>query len=101
MADRYLFNTSGDYVAFVVGSNLFSPSCEWIGFVPQANEVYHPDGQFLGYITDDDRVFCKRSERRMRSLRPLKPLRPLRPLKPLRRLRMMRPPYPYTDYIGR
>ena len=98
MAVRYIFNTSGDYVAFVQNENLFAPNTEWIGFIKNGNEVYYPDGQFLGYILSDDRIVRKKYELpKLRQLRPLTPLRPLRPLTPLRRLRMPRLPYPYED----
>lgn len=97
-AIRYIFNTSGNYVAFLKEGNVFTPSCEWIGFISGGNEVYSTDGTFMGYLLDDDRIVRRRNEPiRPRLMRPLHPLRPLRPLSPLRRLRMLRLPYPYED----
>ena len=40
MSVRYIFNTSGNYVAFISGDNLFNPDCDWIGFIKNGNEVY-------------------------------------------------------------
>lgn len=98
MTVRYIYNTSGQYVAFFDGKNVFSPDCTWIGFVHQANEVYSPDGTFMGYLANDDRIIRNRIDvPRLRQIRPLRPLRPLRPIRPLRRLRMPRLPYPYED----
>ena len=95
---RYIFNTSGDYVAFIVGGYLFSPQCEWTGFIQNGNEVYNSNGEFIGYVSADDRIVFNRLEaRRARLLRPMRPMRPLRPLRPLRRLRMPRLPHPWVD----
>jgi hypothetical protein len=100
MAARYIFNTQGNYVAFIEDNHLFSPERDWIGFVVNGNEVYQRDGKFLGYLLKDDRIAKKRNERRPRMAPPLRPSRPLRPLRPLRRLRMPRLPYPYEDVFA-
>lgn len=101
MAARYLFNTAGNYVAFQQGTNVFSPSADWLGFVIGGNQLYSTDGYFLGYVLDDDRVAKNTTEPPRPQLsafqRPMRPLRPLRPLKPLKRLRKPRLPYPYVD----
>jgi glycosyltransferase involved in cell wall biosynthesis len=98
MSLRYVFNTSGDYVAFVVGDNIFDPDSDWLGFIRNGNEVYGTDGEFVGYLLEDDRVVRNRAEmRRMRLARPFRPMRPFRPFRPFRRLRMPRLPYPYED----
>jgi len=101
VAARYLFNTAGNYVAFQQGTNVFSPSADWLGFVIGGNQLYSTDGHFLGYILDDDRVAKSTTERPRPLLstfqRPMRPLRPLRPLKPLKRLRKLRLPHPYVD----
>lgn len=99
MSVRYIYNSNGQYVAFISGENLFNPNCEWIGYVLNGNEVYNPNNaSFIGYVLDDDRIARKVNEfQKLRPLKPLRPLRPLRPLKPLRRLRTPRLPYPYED----
>ena len=101
MATRYLFNTAGNYVAFQQGTNVFSPSADWLGFLVAGNQLYSTDGHFLGYVINDDRVARDTSERVRPQLsalqRPLRPLRPLTPLRPLKRLRKPRLPHPYVD----
>jgi hypothetical protein len=98
MAVRYLFNTEGDYVAFVQGANVFAPDADWIGFVRNGNEFYRRDGTFAGYILDDDRVARKRNDSPRRRLpRPFKPFKPFKPFRPLKRLRMPKLPWPYED----
>ena len=101
MSVRYLFNTAGNYVAFQQGTNVFSPSADWIGYLQGGNQLYSTDGQFLGYVLNDDRVARNKTERKLSQLsgfqRPMRPLRPLKPLKPMKRLRKPRLPYPYED----
>lgn len=99
MAVRYIYNTMGDYVAFVQDNkNLFDPDCNWLGFISNGNEVYLKDGAFLGYLIDDDRIVKDTTEVNKANIPiPLHPLRPLRPLRPLKRLRMTRLPHPYID----
>lgn len=102
MSIRYLFSSSGEYVAFLQQGYMFAPDCEWIGFVPSGNQVYSSDGTFFGYLLDDDRVARRKDEpRRPRVMRPMRPMRPLRPLRPLKRLRMPRLPYPWEDAFDR
>lgn len=101
MSVRYIFNTSGEYVAFVDSKNIFSPNGNWLGFIERGNEVYDKDGQFIGYLLDDDRIVRKRNELKPRVMRPLRPIRPIRPIRPLRRLRMLRLPHPYEDVFER
>lgn len=99
MTIRYIFNTEGEYVGFVQGSNLFSPQSAWLGFIRPPNEVYGAlDGRFMGYLMQDDRVVRKKSDSsRLPQPRPLPPLPPLRPLRPLKRLQMSRLPLGHLD----
>jgi hypothetical protein len=98
MAVRFLFNTEGAYVAFVQGENVFSPEAEWLGFLRSGNELYAPDGHFIGYVLDDDRVARRKGERKSRMLAPIsKPFKPFKPFKPLKRLRMPKLLPPYED----
>lgn len=100
MSIRYLFNTAGDYVAFVQGYNVFAPNAEWLGFIRNGNLFYTADGNFQGYILEDDRVVQNKAEPpKPRTMAPLRPLRPLIPLKPLRRLRKPNLPFPYEDFF--
>jgi hypothetical protein len=98
MSTRYVFNTSGDYVAFISDGHLFSASGEWLGVVSNNREIHKPDGNFLGQLTSDDRVVWHSSDGfRTRVIRPLRPIKPLRPIRPIRRLRMPRLPNGYQD----
>lgn len=98
MSIRYLFNTNGDYVAFVHDKYVFSPSMEWIGFIENGNLFYTSDGQFSGYLLQDDRVARNNTEYpRPKIWPPYPPLKPLTPLKPLKRLRKSKLPHPYED----
>lgn len=95
---RYIFNTSGQYVAFIYGNNLFGSSGNWIGFII-GNEVYNArDGSFLGYLSSDDRIVRRINELpHIPRFIPIPPLRPLPPIRPLRRLRMLPLSYPWMD----
>jgi hypothetical protein len=95
---RYIFSTSGEYVAFVKNGHLFTPDCEWIGTVGPGNQVFKSNGTYLGMILNDDRIVRSKTDLpKLPKLPALPPLRPLRPLPPLRRLRMPPLPYPYID----
>lgn len=97
MAIRYIYNTTGDYVAFVTEGNLFSPDLNWLGVVTNGNEVYDTAGNYLGILLNDDRI-VKNKERKNPSITaPQKPITPIKPIKPLKRLGMISLPYPYED----
>ena len=72
MSIRYIFNTSGEYVAFIDNNNVFDPNCEWLGFITNGNEAYRNDGMFLGYVLEDDRIARNTSE----SEKPYQPTPP-------------------------
>lgn len=98
MKVRYIYNTSGEYVAFISNRNLFDPDCNWLGVIANGNEVYDISGAYLGILTDDDRIISDKSVNSFKRIpRPARPARPMRPLRPLRRLRMPRLPRPYKD----
>lgn len=100
MSVRYIFNTSGNFVAFVQGSHLFDTKSKWIGFIEDGDDVYSAeDGSYMGTLSSDDRLLVNTQVQGRRRLRPLRPLMPLRPLRPLRRLRMSRLPRGYRDYF--
>ena len=64
MSVRYIYNTSGDYVAFIKNDNLFSPNSEWLGAIRKGNLVYSKRGKFIGYLLKDDRIARKKNEER-------------------------------------
>lgn len=98
MKYRYLFNSSGHFVAYIYGGNIFTNKNQWFGYLKNGNEVYAKSGQFVGYLLDDDRVVRNKKELpRMPQPLILPPLTPLPPLPPLSRLPMTYLPYPYED----
>lgn len=98
MAYRYLFNTSGKYVAFVYEGNVFTPQSEWLGYIANGNEFYSNSGQFVGYILDDDRVAKNTMEvPRMHQIPGIPPVPPIPPITPLARLAKLPLPPPYED----
>ena len=100
MPPRYIFNTSGSYVAFVQGGHLFDTASKWIGFIEDGDDVYSAeDGSYMGTLSSDDRLLVNTQYRGHSRLRPLRPLKPLRPLRPMRRLRMSGLPRGYRDYF--
>lgn len=99
-AVRYIYSTSGEYVAFVQGRDMFSPSGNWIGRLVTGNEVFKPDGTFLGYLNSDDRIVRRRGERKPIRSVGFPPFRPFLPFRPFRRLKMPRLPHPYEDVFN-
>jgi hypothetical protein len=98
MTFRYLYNTSGKYVAFISQNNVFDPNSEWIGYVLNGNEFYWKDGKFAGYIMDDDRVLKNQLEiERFPAFPPFPPFPPFAPFPPLPRLPKLPAPFPYID----
>lgn len=98
MAYTHIYRTSGDFVAFRSGDNLFSPSSEWLGYFLNGNELYSSNGDFVGYLTNDDRIARNTLEApRVQLIPPVPPVPPLPPIPPLDRLQMTPLPYPYED----
>lgn len=97
MSIRYIFNTSGEYVAFLLNKQVFSPYGEWLGYLPQANIVYNTDGTYMGEISNDDRIIRNKHLRFPKLPKPLQPIKPMCPMNPMRRLKMPRLPQPYED----
>lgn len=97
---RYIFNTSGNYVAFAQGGHLFDPNGEWLGFIEDGDDVYSArDGSYMGTISADDRLLVNIQVHGHNRLRPMRPIRPMRPMRPMRRLRMSRLPQGFRDYF--
>jgi hypothetical protein len=98
MSVRYIFNTDGDYVAFVSQSSLFTPDCDYLGFIINGNEVFSKDGLAVGILLNDDRIVRDvTAVYRQSVLPPFPPFRPFKPFSPFKRLRMPDLPYPYKD----
>ncbi len=56
-----IFSSRGDAEAFLVYPYLFNRLGEWIGFVTPQREVYSVLGYYVGHLTNDPRIFRKRS----------------------------------------
>jgi sporulation protein YlmC with PRC-barrel domain len=102
MGVRYIFNTSGNYVAYIYKDNLFNPEGKWLGVIRNGNEVYNINGLHIGYVLEDDRIVRDQRIKKPKSImKPSPPMKPLKPIKPLKRLRMSKLPEPYEDvFIG-
>src|SRR4051812_14620748 len=101
MAVRYIYNTNGEYVAFIESDNLFSPDGSWLGFLINGNFVYQRNGRFIGYVTSDDRIARNTRDRGHSAVfPPMQPLSPLRPVQPFKRLRMSGLQSPYEDVFS-
>jgi hypothetical protein len=75
MSVRYIFNTSGNYVAFVQGNHLFDTNSRWLGFIEDGDDVYSAeDGSYVGTLSADDRLLVNFQVSAHRRLRPLRPL---------------------------
>lgn len=97
MTPRYLFNSDGEYVAFIVDENIFNPDAEWIGFL-RSGLAYHANGTYMGQLLRDDRIAInERSPKPFSVFPPFKPFKPFRPLSPMRRLRMAPLPLGWKD----
>lgn len=71
-----IFSSRGDAEAFLVYPYLFNRQGEWIGFVTPQREVYSVLGYYVGILTNDPRIFRKRSLEERPRLKP--PARPAR-----------------------
>lgn len=78
---RYVFNTRGDYVAYIKNENIFTARHHWYGFLRQRNLVYEKNGKLVGYRLDDGRIVKKINEPpRPRRVPPIEPIPPIAPI---------------------
>ncbi len=57
MPAQHLYGSTGTWIAFLVGQNIYDPSGEWAGWLPWEDDyVVAPDGKYLGTIIDDRMV---------------------------------------------
>ena len=93
---KYIFNTKGKYVAFVIDRYCFSPKNDYIGFF-KGTKLYNYKGKYLGELTSDDRV-VKNKDINYPDIIPIfKPPKYILPLRPLNRLSMSKLPNNYED----
>jgi len=55
-----LYTSKGDAEVFLVFPYLYNRLGEWVGWVTSSREVYSVLGFYVGYISDDKRILCKR-----------------------------------------
>ena len=68
---NYLFDSAGRWIAFRKRRYVFDKESRWIGWTPwDDNEVYAPNGTYLGTITYGNRLYCYRQ----RQERPAPPV---------------------------
>lgn len=76
-----LYTTNGDVAAYLSYPHVFNALGEWIGFCTREREVYSVLGNYVGYLSDDQRLLRSRSSSgTRRQLRP--PPRPGRLVPP-------------------
>jgi len=55
---QYLFNSSGEWIAFKKGKYVFNVEGEWIGWMGWSNaDIADEDGKYLGTITHSNRIY--------------------------------------------
>lgn len=55
---QYLFDSSGDWIAFRVGTFIYDTDGEWIGWLPWDDDyVVDIDGRYLGTIFPENRLY--------------------------------------------
>ena len=57
-----IYASNGEAEAFLAFPYLFNRSGEWIGWATSTREVFSVLGVFVGSLTDDARIVCKRTE---------------------------------------
>lgn len=56
-----IYTTRGDAEAFLVYPYLYNRQGEWVGFVQPNREVYSVLGYYIGELSNDKRIVCKRA----------------------------------------
>jgi hypothetical protein len=75
-----IYNTPGDWSAFMHYPYIYSPLGEWIGWITPEREVFDVDGVYVGMLTEEPRILRRRTNdrplpRRSPPMRP-EPIRP-------------------------
>jgi hypothetical protein len=101
MRINYVYNTGGEYVAFIHEGHLFTPFCDWLGVLVSDRDVHNPVGELIGFLRPDSRLVRDRSGGiSILSIPPRPPMRPIRPVPPKRRLMMERLHRPLEDVFS-
>lgn len=55
---KYLFSSSGQWIAFKRDKYVFDTEGNWIGWTPSKDgDVFNPNGEYLGTITQNNRLY--------------------------------------------
>ncbi len=55
---QHLFDSSGFWIAFRIGKNIFDTVGNWVGWLPfDESEVHDTKGTYLGHIYPDNRLY--------------------------------------------
>jgi len=55
---HYLYNSSGEWIAFRKGKFLFDTNGNWVGWFPWSDgDAVDANGQYLGTVVDRDRLY--------------------------------------------
>jgi hypothetical protein len=56
-----LYTTAGDTAAYMAYPHIYNSFGEWIGFCTREREIYSVIGNYVGYLSDDQRILRQRS----------------------------------------
>ena len=70
-----IYNTVGDWEAFMVFPYLYNVMGEWVGWATTSRQVYDVEGYYVGWLTDEPRILRKRTYDRPPAPLPALPLR--------------------------
>ena len=75
------YTSKGDAEVFLIFPYLFNCLGEWVGWVTSNKDVYSVLGFYVGYISNDKRILCKRfnEERKPNLIPPSPPQRVMPP----------------------
>jgi hypothetical protein len=55
---HHLFDSSGEWIAFRIGKNIYNPDADWIGWLPwNDTDVVTTNGDYLGTISNENRIY--------------------------------------------
>ena len=76
-----LYNTNGDVAAYLSYPHIYNTLGEWVGFCTREREVFSVLGNYVGYLSDDQRILRQRtsSVARQRVQPPNRPPRLIAP----------------------
>ena len=72
---QHLFDSSGFWIAYRIGRNIFDPAGNWVGWLPfEEKEVHDPKGIYLAHIYPGNRLYRnKKFLKREAIVRPERP----------------------------